>query len=192
MATQDSKTRVRVASGIINDAVKFCDTYTEADDKYKLKWAKKRDDIIESLGQLQADEFTDGELNTPCKGYTLREYSRRVEPVRRQLIGFQEAYVDECRNASPKPFTNVFNASTISCVEVGTCLLEAWVGKTVFASLDKSNNIMYKVNNGKFISREEVLITLGMTEDRLREECSKKRDEMMVCFILVQIFDCVF
>ena len=66
------------------------------------------------------------------------------------------------------------------------------MGKTVFASLDKSNNIMYNVNNGKFISREEVLITLGMTEDRLREECSKKRDEMMVCFILVQIFDCVF
>ena len=192
MATQDSKTRVRVTAETIDGAVKFCDTYAEADDEYKLKWAKKRDDIIESLEQFQADEFTNTELNTPCKGYTLREHSRRVEPVKRQLIGFQEAYVDEGRHASAKRFTNVFNVSAISCVEVGTCLLEAWVGKTVFASLDKSNNIMYKVSNGKFISREEVLITLGMTEDRLREECSKKCDEMMVCFILMQMFDCVF
>ena len=57
MATQDSKTRVRVAAEIIDDAAKFCVTYTEADDKYKLKWAKKRDDIIESLGQLSNAKY---------------------------------------------------------------------------------------------------------------------------------------
>jgi hypothetical protein len=178
-------TQRRVTFETIEDGTTFLHRYGAGNPEWQSKHLKERADLSDRLRYLQEQDYSKDDLATTSEGKdgterTLQQVIRRIPEMLDAIVEYEEEMPYEATQRKPRVFLDCFGVRGITCVEVGSCMLDSYHGETVWAGMDANGNIHFKINGRRFVSQKMVAFYKGISETGLRNECTKRWKNVMV------------